>query len=74
MTPRFTFPVYGHRDGMSETVAVFFDEWTAIDYALHPERDGFGKRNLYCAPAKERPLARAPLSELSNPEGWQHAA
>jgi hypothetical protein len=44
------WPVYGfngicHR----ETLAVFFDQAAATDFALHPEVHGFEKRNVYMA-------------------------
>ena len=52
---RFTFPVYGHSNGMTETLAVFFDHGAATDFAMHPERFGAEPRNLYIAePSRDR--------------------
>ena len=46
---RFTFPVYGHSNGMTETLAVFFTDADATDFAMNPERFGAERRNLYIA-------------------------
>ena len=42
--------VYGYgKPYHRETLAVFFDQAAATDFALHPERYGFEKRNVYMA-------------------------
>lgn len=49
-------PVYGFADGFPftrETIAIFFDGWDATDFALHPERHGFEKRECYLAPSTD---------------------
>jgi hypothetical protein len=43
------WPVYGFGAFKRETLAVFFDQSAATDYALHPERYGFRRRNVYMA-------------------------
>lgn len=50
MMPRFLWPVYGFTaDSHCETVAVFFNRSDAELFAMHPARDGFEQRHLYCA-------------------------
>jgi hypothetical protein len=47
------WPVYGYHSGSfafrPQTLAVFFDQAAATDFALHPEIHGFEKRNVYMA-------------------------
>jgi hypothetical protein len=46
------WPVYGFvRDnhGIRENLAVFFDRSAAEEFAMHPERYGFERRNVYMA-------------------------
>jgi hypothetical protein len=45
------WPVYGFAEDRfgRQTLAVFFDQAAATDFALHPEVHGFEKRNVYMA-------------------------
>lgn len=44
------WPVYGFDTlACRKTLAVFFDQAAATDFALHPEVYGFERRNVYVA-------------------------
>ena len=45
----FLWPVFGYDNFRRETLAVFFDRSAAEDFAMHPGRLGFERRNLYVA-------------------------
>lgn len=64
------WPVFGHRVGRVERVASFFTSSDAVDFAMHPERDGFAKRNLYIGePAYDR--REAGYRPAEKPSGYQ---
>jgi hypothetical protein len=52
--PAFLWDVYGFRETFDwrcqrEVLATFFDRSAAEDFAMHPERTGFERRNVYMA-------------------------
>ena len=70
-----TFLVYGFaadRLHVRESVATFFDQSAAIDFVLHPERDGFEKRNLYVSAGRydDRASGYRPAEKPGGYEEW----